>query len=74
MLAQNNDEGKEVALYYLPRMLVAVKHRYKPVEKECLAFMFAVQKLRHYLLSNMVYLVSRINPLKVLMMEGSSFK
>ena len=34
--------------------------------------MFAVQKLRHYLLSNTVYLVSRINPLKVLMTKAGS--
>ena len=44
MLAQNNEEGKEVALYYLSRMLVGVEHNYKPVQKECLALLFAVQK------------------------------
>lgn len=72
MLAQNNDDGKEVALYYPSRMLVGAEHRYKPVGKECLALMFAVQKLRHYLLSNTVYLVSHINPLKVLMTKTIS--
>ena len=72
MLAQNNDDGKEVALYYLSRMLVWAEHKYKPVEKECLALMFALQKIRHYLLSNTVYLVSRINPLKVLMTKVGS--
>ena len=41
-LAQNNDDGNEVALYYLSRMLVGAEHKYKPVEKECLALMFAV--------------------------------
>ena len=34
--------------------------------------MFVVPKLRHYLLSNTVYLVSQINPLKVLMTKASS--
>ena len=72
MLAQNNDDGKEVALYYLSRMLVGVEHKYKPVEKECLALMFTVQKLQHYLLSNTVYLVSQINLLKVLMTKANS--
>ncbi|XXG42081.1 hypothetical protein AAC387_Pa01g2429 [Persea americana] len=52
LLAQENDGGKETALYYLSRMLVGAEHHYSPVEKECLAVMFAVQKLRHYLLSN----------------------
>ena len=29
MLAQNHDDGKEVALYYLSRMLVGGEHNYK---------------------------------------------
>lgn len=61
-----------MTLYYLSRMLQGVEHRYTPVEKECLALMFAVQKLRHYLLSNTVYLVSKINPLKVLVTKAGS--
>ncbi|XXG85706.1 hypothetical protein AAC387_Pa11g0740 [Persea americana] len=66
LLAQENEGGKEAALYYLSRILVGAEYRYSLVEKECLAMMFAVQKLRHYLLSNTVYLISRINLLKVL--------
>ena len=44
LLAQENHEGKEVALYYLKRMLVGAEHHYSLVEKECLAVMFVVQK------------------------------
>ena len=72
LLAQENDGGKEAALYYLSRMLVGAEHRYSPVEKECLAVMFAVQKLRHYLLSSTIYLISRINLLKVLVTKAGS--
>ena len=72
LLAQENDGGKETALYYLSRMLVGAEHRYSPIEKECLAVKFAVQKLRHYLLSNTVYLISRINLLKVLVTKAGS--
>ncbi|KAJ8621804.1 hypothetical protein MRB53_030333 [Persea americana] len=72
LLAQKNDGGKEAALYYLSRILVDAEHRYSPVEKECLAVMFAVQKLRQYLLSNTVYLISRINLLKVLVTKAGS--
>ncbi|XXG68190.1 hypothetical protein AAC387_Pa06g1334 [Persea americana] len=72
LLVQENDGGKEAALYYLSRMLVGAEHRYSPVEKECLAVMFAVQKLRHYLLSNTTYLISRINLLKVLVTKEGS--
>ncbi|XXG53667.1 hypothetical protein AAC387_Pa03g1729 [Persea americana] len=72
LLAHENDERKEVALYYLNRMLVGAEHLYSPVEKECLVVMFAVQKLRHYLLSNTVYLILRINLLKVLVTKADS--
>ncbi|XXG53660.1 hypothetical protein AAC387_Pa03g1722 [Persea americana] len=72
LLAQENDGGKEATLYYLSRMLVGTKHRYSPVEKECLAVMFAIQKLRHYLLSNTVYLILRINLLKLLVTKAGS--
>ena len=72
LLAQENDGGKEVSLYYLSRMLVDAEHRYSPVEKECLAVMFAVQKPLDYLLSNTVYLISRINLLKVLVTKVGS--
>ena len=72
LLAQENDGGKEAALYYLSHRLVGAEHRYSPVEKECLAMMFAVQKLRHYLLSNTIYLISRINLLKVLVTKAGS--
>ncbi|KAJ8636224.1 hypothetical protein MRB53_010491 [Persea americana] len=72
LLAQENDEGKEVALYHLSCKLVGVEHRYSLVEKECMAVMFAVQKLRHYLMSNTIYLISRINLLKVLVTKAGS--
>ncbi|XXG59012.1 hypothetical protein AAC387_Pa04g1174 [Persea americana] len=54
-------------------MLVGAEHRYSPVEKKCLTEMFAIQKLRHCLLSNTIYLISRINLLKVLVTKAGSF-
>lgn len=72
MLAQENDEGKEMALYYLSRKMMGAEFRYSPVEKECLALMFAVQKLRHYLLSNTIRLISRVNPLKILVTKAGA--
>lgn len=48
-LAQENGEGKENALYYLNRNLIGPKGRYSPLEKVCLALIFAIQKLQDYL-------------------------
>ena len=41
-LAQNNDQGHEQAIYYLSRTMIGAEHRYNPIEKECLALVFAV--------------------------------
>ncbi|XP_020693052.2 uncharacterized protein LOC110107202 [Dendrobium catenatum] len=67
LLAQYNEEGKENALYYLSRRLLPTEVNYPPIEKHCLALIFAAQKLRHYMLSHKVNLISRINPLQYLM-------
>lgn len=57
----------EVALYYLSRALVGAEFNYSAIEKSCLALVFAVQKLRHYLLEDPVRLISRANPQKYLL-------
>ncbi|PKU63212.1 putative mitochondrial protein [Dendrobium catenatum] len=64
LLAQSNEEGKENALYHLSRHLLPTEVNYPPIEKHCLALIFAAQKLRHYMLSHKVNLISRINPLQ----------
>src|SRR3954463_5795954 len=72
LLAQKSDEGHEQAIYYLSRIMVGAEHRYNPVEKECLALVFAVQKTRHYLTGQTIYVVSRVNPLRLLMTKPSA--
>ena len=42
LLVQNNSH--EQAIYYLSRTLIGAESRYNPVEKECLALVFAIQK------------------------------
>ncbi|MFW5438976.1 RNase H-like domain-containing protein [Paenibacillus apiarius] len=48
--AQANDKDHEQAIYYLSRTMIGAKFRYNPIKKECLALVFAVQKMRHYLI------------------------
>ncbi|XP_028548815.1 uncharacterized protein LOC114579170 [Dendrobium catenatum] len=71
LLAQVNDEGKENALYYLNRRLLPIEIRYPSIEKHCLALVFAAQKLRHYMLSHPISLISRVNPLQYLMTQST---
>ena len=71
LLAQNNDQGHEQAIYYLSRTMIGAEHRYNPVEKECLALVFAVQKMRHYLVGQLIHVISRVNPLRLLMTKPS---
>ncbi|KAL0405375.1 UNVERIFIED_CONTAM: Ribonuclease HI [Sesamum latifolium] len=69
LLAQKNNEGKENALYYLSRTMTPNKLKYSPIEKLCLALIFAIQKLKHYFQSHSIHLVSKANPLKYVMIK-----
>jgi hypothetical protein len=72
LLAQNNDQGHEYAINYLSRTMIGAEHRYNPMEKDCLALVFAVQKMRHYLGGQLIHVISRVNPLWLLMAKPSS--
>ena len=52
--------------------MIGVEHLYNPIEKEYLALVFAVQKMRHYLTGQCIQVISRVNPLRLLMMSPSS--
>lgn len=71
LLAQNNEEGKKHALYYFSRTMAGAELNYSPIEKICLALIFALQKLWHYLLTTTMNLISRANPLKYIMSHPS---
>jgi len=45
LLARNNDQGYEQAVYYLNMTMIGAEHRYNPIKKECLALIFAIQKM-----------------------------
>ena len=72
LLAQNNDQGYEQAIYYLSRTMIGVEHRYNLIEKECLALVFTVQKMRHYLVGQTIHVISKVNPLRLHMTKPSS--
>ncbi|KAM2517434.1 hypothetical protein PS1_032329 [Malus domestica] len=64
LLAQNNEGGKEQAVYYLSRILTEVETRYSPVERLCLALYFTASKLRHYMLPCHVHIIAKIDVIK----------
>ena len=72
LLTQKNDEGYKQAICYLSRILIGVESRYNLVEKECLALVFAVQKTQHYLVGQTIHVISRVNPLRILMTKQGS--
>ena len=47
--------------------MVGAESNYSPMEKHCLALEFTVKKLRHYLLANILFLISRADPIKYMM-------
>ena len=50
MLAQEDDEKNEKAIYYLSKRFHDYETRYTPIEKSCFALVWVVQKLRHIVL------------------------
>ena len=47
--------------------MLAYEGKYSPLEKTCVALVWATQKFRHYMLAFKVLLIARIDPLKYLM-------
>ncbi|CAL2257734.1 unnamed protein product [Prunus armeniaca] len=67
LLAQDNDEKKEQAVYYLSRILTVTERKYSPVEKLCLALYFTATKLRHYMLSSVVHIIAKTDLIKYML-------
>ncbi|GLJ48088.1 hypothetical protein SUGI_1015310 [Cryptomeria japonica] len=66
-LAQEDQQGKERAIYYISRTLNSYELNYTFIEKACLTVVFASQKFRHYMLAHTIKLVAKIDPLKYLL-------
>ncbi|CAN6691976.1 unnamed protein product [Malus baccata var. baccata] len=67
LLAQNNEGGKEQAVYYLSRILTKVETRYSPIEKLCLALYFTTSKLRCYMLPCHVHIIAKTDVIKYML-------
>jgi len=67
MLSQKNESNKEQAIYYLIQTLIDYKIRYVYMEKLCLVIVFAIKKLRYYMLNHTNYMITKVDPLKYMM-------
>ncbi|XP_075640645.1 uncharacterized protein LOC142612434 [Castanea sativa] len=68
LLAQYLEETrKENAIYYISKKMLPYEEKYSPLEKICVALVWATCKLRHYMLAYKVFLITRMDPLKYLM-------
>ena len=65
MLAQEI-EGKENAVYYISKKLIEYETKYTQLEKLSIALVWATKKLRHYMLSHTIHVISKADPLKYL--------
>ena len=61
MLAQDDEYGVERVVYYLSRTLTDTKTRYSSMEKLCLALYFSCTKLKYYLISCAIFVISQVN-------------
>ena len=66
MLAQEDDNKNERAVYYLSKRFHDYETRYNPIEKSCFALVWVVLKLTHIILPFQILVVAKMDPLKYL--------
>ena len=60
LLAQYLEESrKEDVIYYISKKMLLYEEKYSPLEKTCVALVWATRKLRHYMLAFKVFLIAR---------------
>src|SRR3954468_4752178 len=64
MLAQEDDNGVERAIYYLSRTLIDAETRYNDIEKLCLCLYFSCKQLKQYINPVDVYVSAHFDVIK----------
>ena len=67
VLVQEDDRLQEHVIYYLSRALAEPKLRYSHIEKLALAVVYAVQRLRHYILLRTTMVMVDVNPFQYIL-------
>ncbi|KAM1110407.1 hypothetical protein ACFX19_009806 [Malus domestica] len=67
LLAQDNDAGREQAIFYLSRNLSPPEINYSAVEKLCLVVFFAASKLQHYMLPSVTQVIAQTDVIRYML-------
>ncbi|KAM2566227.1 hypothetical protein TB1_008763 [Malus domestica] len=67
LIAQDNDAGREQAIFYLSRNLNQPEINYSAAEKLCLAVFFAASKLRHYMLPSVTQVIAQTDVIRYML-------
>ncbi|RDY14344.1 Retrovirus-related Pol polyprotein from transposon 17.6, partial [Mucuna pruriens] len=67
MLGQQDETGKEHAVYYLSKKFTECEKHYPTLERTCCALVWAAKRLRPYMLSHSVRLVAKTDPIKYIL-------
>ena len=62
VLVQEDDALIEHVIYYLSRSLIGPELLYSPIEKLALAAVYAILRLRHYILLRKPFVLATFNP------------
>ncbi|RDY13870.1 Retrovirus-related Pol polyprotein from transposon 17.6, partial [Mucuna pruriens] len=64
ILGQQDDFGKEQAIYYLSKKFIECEQRYLALERTCCALVWVAKRLRQYMLAHTTRLIAKMDPLK----------
>ncbi|XP_072084653.1 uncharacterized protein [Arachis hypogaea] len=67
MLAQDDENGHERAVYYLSRVLTNIETRYSPIEKLCLSLYYACTKLECYMVAKPMKIIAQNDLVKYML-------
>ena len=63
-------KGQKRPMYYITCMLPGANERYSTMERHCLALVFVIQKLRHYLLAYPLHVITKCDPIRYLLTKS----
>ena len=69
VLVQEYDKLEEHVIYYLSHASAGPELRYSHVEKLALAAVYAIQRLRHYILLRTTIVVADVNPFQYICLD-----